>query len=74
MSDSMTKDVVNALSCGNVIDEVKIIIKFVDGSKKTFGEDDVSENFHDWLSDINYDKKKELEQKFHGSCFTENKT
>jgi glutaredoxin 2 len=74
MSDSMTKDVVNALSCGNVIDEIKIIIKFVDGSKKTFGEDDVSENFHDWLSDINYDKKKELEQKFHGSRFTENKT
>ncbi len=61
MSDSMTKDVVNALSCGNVIDEVKIIIKFADGSKKTFGEDDVSENFQDWLSDINYDKKEELE-------------
>ena len=61
MSDSMTKDVVNALSCGNVIDEVKIIIKFVDGSKKTFGEDDVGEDFQDWLSDINYDKKEENE-------------
>ena len=61
MSDSMTKDVVNALSCGNVIDEVKIIIKFVDGSKKTFGEDDVGEDFQDWLSDVNYDKKKEKE-------------
>ena len=61
MSDSMTKDVVNALSCGNVIDEVKIIIMFVDGSKKTFGEDDVVEDFQDWLSDINYDKKEELE-------------
>ena len=46
----------------NVIDNVAIIITFSDGSKKTFGEDDVSENFQDWLSDINYDKKKELEQ------------
>ena len=45
----------------NVIDNVEIIIKFADGSKKTFGEDDVSENFQDWLSDINYDKKEELE-------------
>ena len=44
----------------NVIDNVEIIIKFADGSKKTFGEDDVSENFQDWLSDINYDKKEEM--------------
>jgi len=44
----------------NVIDNVEIIITFTDGSKKTFGEDDVSENFQDWLSDINYDKKEEM--------------
>ena len=43
----------------NVIDNVEIIITFTDDSKKTFGEDDVSENFQDWLSDINYDKKEE---------------
>ena len=40
----------------NVIDNVEIIITFSDGSKKTFGED-----FQDWLSDINYDKKEEME-------------
>ena len=43
----------------NVIDNVEIIITFTDGSKKTFGEDDVGEDFQDWLSDINYDKKEE---------------
>ena len=43
----------------NVINNVAIIITFSDGSKKTFGEDDVGEDFQDWLSGINYDKKEE---------------
>ena len=49
------------LMSDNVIDNVAIIITFSDGSKKTFGEDDVGEDFQDWLSDVNYDKKKEKE-------------
>ena len=46
----------------NQIDNVEIKITFLDGTSKTFHEDDIGENFSDWLSDVNYDKRTELEE------------
>ena len=42
----------------NVIEYAKVIVKFTDGTKKEFSEDDVGNNFQDWLSDLNYDKNE----------------
>jgi hypothetical protein len=47
----------------NQIDEVVVVVKFLDGTKKTFYEDDVGENFSDWLSDVNWEYKNEMESK-----------
>ena len=47
----------------NQIDEVVVVIKFLYGTKKTFYEDDVGENFSDWLSDVNWEYKNEMESK-----------
>jgi len=49
----------------NQIASVKIEITFIDGTKKTFYEDDVANDFDEWLSDINWEYKNELESK-HG--------
>jgi len=48
----------------NQIDEVVVVVKFLDGTKKTFYEDDVGENFSEWLSDINWEYKNEMESKY----------
>lgn len=45
----------------NQIENVEIKITFLDGTTKDFGEGDVSGSFEEWLSDINYDKRTELE-------------
>ena len=48
----------------NQIDEVVVVVKFLDGTKKTFYEDDIGENFSEWLSDINWEYKNEMESKY----------
>ena len=48
----------------NQIDEVVIVVRFLDGTKKTFYEDEVKGNFEDWLSDINWEYKNEMESKY----------
>jgi len=48
----------------NQIASVKIEITFIDGTKKTFYEDDVTNDFDEWLSDINWEYKNEMESKY----------
>jgi hypothetical protein len=49
----------------NQIENVEIKITFLDGTTKDFGEGDVSGSFSEWLSDINWEYKNEMESK-HG--------
>ena len=48
----------------NQIDEVVVVVKFLDGTKRTFHEDEVGESFSDWLSDVNWEYKNEMESKY----------
>ena len=50
----------------NQIENVEIKITFLDGTTKEFGEVDVGGSFSEWLSDINYEKRTELEEKDDG--------
>ena len=45
----------------NQIASVKIVITFIDGTKKTFYENDVTNDFDDWLSDVNWEHKMEMQ-------------
>lgn len=47
----------------NQIENVEIKITFLDGTTKDFGEGDIRGSFSEWLSNINYDKRTELEEK-----------
>jgi len=49
----------------NQIENVEIKITFLDGTTRDFGEGDVSGSFSEWLSDINWEYKNEMESK-HG--------
>lgn len=45
----------------NQIQNVEIKITFLDGTTSDFGEGDVGGNFEEFLSDINYIKRTQLE-------------
>lgn len=47
----------------NQIENVEIKITFKDGTTRDFGEGDVSGSFAEWLSDINWEYKNEMESK-----------
>ena len=46
----------------NQIANVEIKVTFLDGTTKDFGEGDVSGSFSEWLSDVNWEYKNELEK------------
>jgi hypothetical protein len=48
----------------NQIENVEIKITFLDGTTRDFGEGDVSGSFSEWLSDINWEYKNEMESKY----------
>ena len=46
----------------NQIANVEIKVTFLDGTAKDFGEGDVSGSFSEWLSDVNWEKRNQLEE------------
>ena len=48
----------------NQIASVEVVVKFIDGKTKTFYEDEVGNDFSEWLSDINWEYKNEMESKY----------
>jgi len=47
---------------GDMIEEVRVIVSFVDGTKKEFSENSVSSDFKDWLHNLSVEKKIELKE------------
>lgn len=45
----------------NQVDMVEVRVTFKDGTSKVYSESDIGGDFAEWLSDINYDKRAELE-------------
>ena len=51
---------------GDMIEDVRVIVSFVDGTKKEFSENScrygVGSDFEDWLHDLSVEKKIELKE------------
>ena len=47
---------------GDMIEDVRVIVSFVDGTKKEFSENSVSSDFKDWLHNLSVEKKIELKE------------